>query len=88
MNKNITSNSSSLKQQFAQERLRQARWSYNLAVAATAASFCITLVGAAGLMLNRVQEGAATTAAGLVGTAYCTQLCKDSNDRVDKLLGQ
>ena len=87
MSNNISPDSNlNWKQQVQLEHLRQARWSYNLSLVAIAATFSITLVGAVGLMLNRVQEGAATTAAGLIGTAYSTQLCKDVNERLDKLL--
>lgn len=89
MSNNTSSHSNSnWKQQVQIERLKQARWSYNLTFVATAATFCITLVGATGLILNRFQEGAVTIAVGLVGTAYSTQLCKDANDRLDKLLSE
>ncbi len=76
------------KEQVQFERLRQARRSYNLTLVATAATFSITLVGAAGLMLNRVQEGAATAVTGLLGTVHSSQLCKDANDRLDELLAE
>lgn len=76
------------KQQVQLERLRQAQWSYNLTLVATAATFCITLVGATGLMQNLFQEATVTTAVGLIGTAYSTQLCKDANNRLDKLLAE
>lgn len=68
----------------AQERLRQARYSFNIALIATTASFFISLMGAGLLLSNKVPEGAATAAGGLISSTRCIQLAKDANDRLDK----
>ncbi len=70
----------------AQERLRQARHAFNLALGATAVSFCIGLLGAALLLFyGKVSEGAITSAGGLVSSVQCLKLAKDANDRLDKI---
>jgi hypothetical protein len=68
----------------AQERLRQARHSFNLAWIATAVSAVISLTGA-GLLLNKFPEGTITAAVGMGSSIRCIQLAKDANDRLDKL---
>ncbi|MBD2054536.1 hypothetical protein H6F88_00550 [Oculatella sp. FACHB-28] len=70
----------------AQERLRQAYLSFNLAFAATAISACVSLLGAGLLLSGQVSEGIVTTAGGLASGACCVQLAKDANDRLDKIL--
>jgi CHASE2 domain-containing sensor protein len=70
----------------AQERLRQARYSFNLALVATALSACISLLGAGLLLSGKVPEGAVTAAGGMAASVRCIQLAKDSNDRLDKIL--
>lgn len=70
----------------AQERLRQSNHSFNLALIATAVSFCISLVGAGLLLLGKVPEGTVTSAGGLVSSVQCLKFAKDANDRLDKIL--
>ncbi|MEM7715325.1 MAG: hypothetical protein AAF349_17395 [Cyanobacteria bacterium P01_A01_bin.68] len=70
----------------AQERLRQSRYSFNLAIIATAVSFFISLVGAGILLSNKVPQGTVVAAVGLVSGVRCTQLARDANDRLDKIL--
>lgn len=77
---------SSIELSIAQERLRQSRYSFNLAIIATAVSFFISLVGAGILLSNKVPQGTVITAVGLVSGVRCTQLAKDANDRLDKIL--
>lgn len=72
----------------AQERLRQARLSFNLALMATAISACISLVGAGLLLSGKVPEGTVTTTGGLASSIRCVQLAKDANDRLDKVLAE
>ncbi|MHC5770267.1 MAG: TRADD-N-associated membrane domain-containing protein [Nostoc sp.] len=72
----------------AQERLRQARYSFNIALTATALSACIGLVGAGLLLLGKVTEGTVTAAGGMAASVRCVQLAKDTNDRLDKILAQ
>ena len=70
----------------AHERLRQAHYSFNLAMIAIAVSFCISLVGAGLLLSGKVPEGTVTSAGGLASSVQCLQLAKDANDRLDKIL--
>ncbi|MBE8969622.1 hypothetical protein IQ277_26400 [Nostocales cyanobacterium LEGE 12452] len=69
-----------------QERLRQARYSFNLALIATALSACISIVGAGLLLSGKVPEGTVIAAGGMAGSVRCIQLAKDTNDRLDKIL--
>ncbi|MEP0873692.1 hypothetical protein NDA01_28570 [Trichocoleus desertorum AS-A10] len=69
-----------------QERLRQAKYSFNLALIATAISACVGLVGFGLLLSNKFSKGTVTTASGLASSACCIQFAKASNDRLDKIL--
>ncbi len=77
-----------IKCSIAQERLRQARYSFNMSIIATTISFGISLVGAGLLLSNKVPQGTATAAGGMVSSALCVQLAKDANDRLDKILAE
>lgn len=66
-----------------QERLRQARYSFNLALISTALSACISLVGAGLLLSSKVPEGTVTAVGGMAASVRCLQLAKDANDRLD-----
>ncbi|HEY9876854.1 MAG TPA: hypothetical protein V6D29_00300 [Leptolyngbyaceae cyanobacterium] len=70
----------------AQERLRQAHLSFNLAFVATATSVSVGLIGAGLLLSGKVPEGTVTATGGLVSSIRCVQLAKDANDRLDKVL--
>ena len=70
----------------AQERLRQARLSFNLALIATAISACVSLTGAGLLLSGKVSEGAVTTTGGLAFSVRCVRLAKYTNDRLDRIL--
>lgn len=70
----------------AQERLRQARYSFNLVIFATTLSFCISLAGAGMLLSNKVPQGTVLTATGLVSAVEFQKLAKDANDRLDRIL--
>jgi hypothetical protein len=76
----------SIEASIAQERLRQARYSFNLALIATALSACISLIGAGLLLSGKVPEGTVTAAGGMAASVRCIQLAKDTNDRLDKIL--
>ena len=72
-----------------QERLRQARLSFNLALTATGMCFFISLIGGARLLLSdKVSSGTITSAVGLVSSMRCLKLAKDANDRLDKILAE
>ncbi|WP_225896479.1 TRADD-N-associated membrane domain-containing protein [Amazonocrinis nigriterrae] len=77
-----------MKLTIVQERLRQARRSFNLALIATALSACIGLVGAGLLLSGKVTEGTVTAAGGMAASVQCVQLAKDTNDRLDKILDE
>ncbi len=72
----------------AQERLRQAGISFNLALTATAISFFISLIGGGLLLSGKVPSGTVTSALGLVSSAGCLKFAKDANDRLDKILDE
>lgn len=85
-NKSTPNSHSTIELYIAQERLRQARYSFNLALTATALSACIGLLGAGLLLLGKVPEGGVTAAGGIAVSVRCIQLAKDANDRLDKIL--
>jgi hypothetical protein len=68
------------------ERLRQARRSFDFALIATSLSFAISLIGAGYLINNKASEGAVTTAVGLVTSVRYMQIAKDANNRLDKIV--
>ncbi len=68
------------------ERLRQARRSFDCALIVTSLFCVISLVGTGYLIKNQVSEGAVTTAAGLVTSLRYMQIAKDANDRLDKII--
>ncbi len=72
----------------AQERLRQARLSFNLALTATGMCFFISLIGGGLLLSDKVSSGTITSAVGLVSSVGCLKLAKDANDRLDKILAE
>ena len=76
---------STIELSIATERLRQARYSFNIALSATTASFFISLVGAGLLLSNKISEGTVIAAGGLVSSVQCIQLAKDANRRLDKI---
>jgi hypothetical protein len=76
---------STIELSIATERLRQARYSFNIALSATTASFLLSLVGAGLLLSNKISEGTLIAAGGLVSSVRCIQLAKDANQRLDKI---
>jgi hypothetical protein len=85
-NKRLPISDSTIELCIAQERLRQARYSFNLALVATTASFLVSLTGAGLLLSNKIPEGSVIAADGLVSSVRCIQLAKDANDRLDKIM--
>ncbi len=88
MNKTSHTSYSVIELGIAQERLRQARYSFNLALIATALSAGISLVGSGLLLSGKVPEGAVTATGGMAASVRCIQLAKDTNDRLDKILAE
>lgn len=72
----------------ATERLRQARYSFNVALVITAMSACISLVGGGLLLTGKVSEGAFTAVGGMAVSVRSVQLAKDTNDRLDRVLSE
>ncbi len=85
-NKKTPNSNSSTKEKIAQERLRQAILSFNLALTATAISFSLSLIGGGLLLSGKTPSGTITSAVGVVSSAGCLKLAKDANDRLDKIL--
>lgn len=81
-----SNNQNSLENVVLQERVRQAKYSFNLALIATAISACVGLVGAGLLLSGKLPEGSVTAAGGLVSSTCCIRFAKDANDRLDKIL--
>lgn len=76
---------SAIELSIAQERLRQASLSFNLAFIATT---CLSLLGVGLLLSGKVPQGTVTTTGGLAFSVRCVQLSKDANDRLDKILAE
>ena len=87
-NQLVSNSNSSVEWSIAQERLHQARLSFNLALTATAISFSISLIGGGLLLSNKIPSGSITSAVGLVSSAGCLKFAKDANDRLDKILDE
>jgi hypothetical protein len=73
---------------FAEERLRQARHSFNLAIGCITACVATTFIGV-GLVYNgKVAVGIVTGAAGAVPITRCVKLYREANDRLDELMDE
>lgn len=74
-------------QRIHQERLRQARVSFNLAFGFIAGSALISFVGVILLFSGNVSTGTVTTVGAVTAgtvSASCLRLAKDANDRLDE----
>jgi hypothetical protein len=87
-NQQLPSDNNSIELCIVRERIRQAHHSFNLALAATATSVIISIVGAGLVFANKVSEGGATTAAGLLSSIGFVKLAKDANDRLDLIYAE
>ena len=85
MNELTPKHYSNIEISITQERLRQARYSFNVALTATSVLACIGFIGAGLLLLGKVSEGTVTALGGAVSCAGCLRLAKDANDRLDKI---
>jgi len=68
-----------------QERIRQARLSFNVAIFATATFASMSLAGIGLQLSGKLPEGTATAMSGMVVSGYFSRLAKDANDRLDRL---
>lgn len=75
-----------LLQIITQERLRQARQSFNLALVTIIISLLFSIAGAGLLLSNQVTEGAVTTAGGLLFSVPSLQFAKDKSEELNKIL--
>lgn len=72
-----------------QELLRQARWSFNLAIFSMFISSVISIAGICLLLSGKGKEGALTAIGGLASyivPANCLSLTEKANNRIDKIL--
>ncbi len=75
------------KNTYLNERIRQAKLSFNLLVGAKVISGIVALIGAGLLMSHKLPKGAVTTAVGLAASNITfVNLYKDANDRLDKAI--
>jgi hypothetical protein len=84
-NPQLPDDKDSMEKVIVRERIRQAHHSFNLALAATTTSFLISIVGAGLLFANKVPEGGAATAGGLLSSVGFIKLAKEANDRLDRI---
>ena len=75
----------SIDQAIARERIRQAQYSFNLALVMTAAFACVGLVGVGLLLDGKATEGVVSATGGTMASVRCLQMAKDANDRLDNL---
>lgn len=71
-----------------QERLRQARYSFNLALSSSVAFATISCLGATLLLFGKVPEGTVVASSGMLSSVGCIRLAKDANDRLDKMMNE
>lgn len=77
-----------LNTRIAQELLRQASYSFNLALVMIGVTALINCIGVGLLLSNHQSVGAVTTAIGLISTVPCRRFAKDANDRLTKALAE
>lgn len=68
-----------------QECLRQACWSFNLAIALTTASAMVSIIGIGLVFSGKISQGMATTSGGLASnilSVHFLKLSKETNDRL------
>ena len=70
------------------ELLRQARYSYNLALAITIGSALITLAGIGLLYLDKIPAASVTTAGGALASIRCIEFAKESKEELRQMMEQ
>jgi hypothetical protein len=68
-----------------QERLRQARHSFNVALVSATACGITGLVGLSLVLLGRTSEGSIIAAGSITPIAACVQLAREANNRLDRV---
>jgi hypothetical protein len=74
-----------MKLEVFKEHLRQTQHSFNLSVVAFTTSIGISVIGACLIISGKATEGTVTTATGLFSTTFCTQLARQSSERLEEL---
>jgi hypothetical protein len=73
---------------FAEERLRQAKQTFNLAIVSISACV-LTTVGGIGLLYSgKTAIGIITGAAGAIPISRCIKFYREANDRLDELMDE
>ena len=70
------------------ERIRQARWGFNLSVGFVGISAAAILAGVILILSGHLSQGGCATLSGLTSTAFsrrCMQLSREANDRLDRI---
>jgi len=69
-----------------QERLRQACYSFNIALASSVTFAVISFLGATMLLFGKVPEGTVVASSGMLSSVGCIRFAKDANDRLDRIM--
>lgn len=77
-----------IKEEIIREFLRQARLSYNLALAVTTISALMTLSGVGLLYLDKVSEATLTASGGVLATITSVQFAKQSKEELQDLIDE
>ena len=81
----ISQDSKNLEFAILQERLRQARHSFNMALFVTTACGITGLIGIGLVVTGKTSEGSVLTTGGMAPIAVCLQFAKDANARLDDI---
>ncbi|RAM51671.1 MAG: hypothetical protein C6Y22_10445 [Hapalosiphonaceae cyanobacterium JJU2] len=71
---------------FLQERIRQAKLSFNVLLGATILTGLISFAGVYLLLSGRISEGSITSTGGLLSNVAFAKLAKDANERLDQAM--
>jgi hypothetical protein len=67
------------------ERLRQARWSFDLALICIVLCVSTSVSGLWLLYKGKITEGFAASASGVIPISKCVKFAREANDRLDRL---
>ncbi len=76
------------KSSITRERIRQAKYSFNLALGVTALSFGLGFFGAVLLISGKVSERLIAAAVGFTSGVPAVKFAKENSDRLDKILAE
>lgn len=86
---NLTSEAfTQLTMKIGQERLRQARYSFNISLTSSVGFAAVGLLGAIMLLFGKVPEGTVVASSGMLSSVGCIRLAKDANDRLDQIMNE